>query len=151
MSAFTKEAPKGKRGLKALQAELVTAKERWGSSCKATTAPKGSAGAPWPVALQRTIPQPENCTWDVWELSVKLVIERKPVPEDLADGGQLPVRVDVPDKGLPTVLKAKIAAKLEAHWRSELKRLGPPKVRRLALFHPSRSQIVRRSRQGGPL
>lgn len=42
-------APKGKRGLKAMQVELAAAKERWGREIKLGTAPKGSPGFPWPV------------------------------------------------------------------------------------------------------
>ena len=125
MSAIVADKPKGKRGLKALQAELVSAKARWGGSCKAVVA-KGE-GAPWPVALQRTVPQPEKSAWDVYDLTVKLVIERKPTPEDVVEGGRLPLKVNLGATKLPKPLRRAIAAKVESHWRSELARLGPPK------------------------
>ena len=120
------------RGLKAIQAELLSAKKRWpGAECKAATAPKGSEGAPFPISLARTCPAPGAGTstwaWDVEELRVKLVIERKPTAEDAAEGGALPVHVEVPTGQVPPRLAKQIVAKLDALWRSELARNGPAK------------------------
>ena len=56
---------KGRRGLKAIEAEFAACKARWGAECKVSTALKGTEGAPWPITITRTIPAPYPCAYDV--------------------------------------------------------------------------------------
>lgn len=106
---------------KALQAEVVAVKTRWGAEAKL----KKSDGpnAPLPLAVSRTIPRPDAAAvYDVDELTLRLWIDALEVPAD----GAPPVRVEV-DGPLPEALRTKIAAHVLERWQAELRARGAGK------------------------
>ena len=111
--AAAKPRPKGKRGLKALQAELVRTKAVYGASAKVLARKPGGPLA----AVVRTVPNP-NDKWDVDKLKFKLCVDKK-----MADAapGELPVHVEAPNAALPPMLTRRIAAEVEGHWKAGLR------------------------------
>ena len=126
-------APKGKRGLKALQSELLEAKKAWEGevkvvkSCARTSAAGMHGKGPWPLVCQRIIPRSaEARAFDVEQLKVKLCIDGKsPSGGCGGDMSLLPVHVEVIEAGLPSQLTDKIEAKVEEKWKSDLVKKGP--------------------------
>ena len=70
------------------QAQAVA--EKWGKQIKLERAPKDCPTHPFPLVLQRTIPQPETAAqWDVDKLVVRLRLGNK-------DPNELDVKVTEP-------------------------------------------------------
>ena len=103
---------------KALQAEVMTVKQKWSDEIKLSKAKDGPK-APLPISVQRTIQTPDDAAnYDVVELKVKLWID------SLDEAAEPPVRVEVDPSGLPALLMTKIVQRVDAQWRSELKARG---------------------------
>lgn len=74
------EKPKGKRGLKALQQELVKVKEKFKENVKILTSKRNlnKNQGPWPIIIQKTsLPNKDAQNYDVSNIVVKLVIDSK--------------------------------------------------------------------------
>ena len=103
---------------KALQAEVVAVKQKWGDEIKLSKTKDGPT-APLPISLQRTIPAPEDAAaYDVSEYKVKLWLDSLDV------SGEPLVRVEVDPADLVPSLARKIEERVGAQWRSELKARG---------------------------
>ena len=107
---------------KALQAEVVAVKTRWGDAVKMKKAKDGPQ-APLPIAVSRTVQKPATAeVYDVEEITVWLWIETL-APYDGAE--KAPIRVEV---------SAEIPARVQCgrehvckRWRAELAARGAPK------------------------
>ena len=113
---------KGRRGLKALQKELLDVKSRYKDAVKVLTSKQkeGSTGAgPWPIVVKKTsLPTRDAETFDVTSISLKLCIDAKFDPDHPE---KLPVHVESPPSSeLPTVLSQKIAETVEEKWKADL-------------------------------
>ena len=103
---------------KALQAEVVAVKQKWGDEIKLSKTKDGPT-APLPISLQRTIPAPEDAAaYDVSEYKVKLWLDSLDV------SGEPLVRVEVDPADLVPSLARKMEERVGAQWRSELKARG---------------------------
>merc|ERR1711907_107622 len=105
-------------GLDMFKAEAQAVAEKWGKQIKLERAPKDCPTHPFPLVLQRTIPQPETAAqWDVDKLVVRLRLGNK-------DPNELDVKVGIANKDLPSALRKGIGAKLEAQWKGDLAAAG---------------------------
>eukprot|EP00747_Dinoflagellata_sp_TGD_P189150 gnl/TRDRNA2_/TRDRNA2_49113_c0_seq1.p1 gnl/TRDRNA2_/TRDRNA2_49113_c0~~gnl/TRDRNA2_/TRDRNA2_49113_c0_seq1.p1 ORF type:complete len:261 (-),score=78.47 gnl/TRDRNA2_/TRDRNA2_49113_c0_seq1:104-886(-) len=102
-----------------LQSELRAVKEKWGKEIELSKAEKGAPGFPFPVAVTRYVPNPQEgpaqC-WDVEELPVRLVFHS-------ADVASVPVSVEVWDD-LPGTLPTEIEKAVDAEWRKLFAKKG---------------------------
>ncbi|KAL1529112.1 hypothetical protein AB1Y20_000072 [Prymnesium parvum] len=102
---------------KALQAEVVAVKTRWGDEIKLTKAKPDAPSAPLPVSVTRLISRPAFASaYNVDELKVKLWIEA-------LDVARLPVRVEA-SALVPLKLQERIAAHVLERWQQELRARG---------------------------
>eukprot|EP00949_MAST-11_sp_MAST-11-sp1_P001901 g1901.t1 len=118
----TAAAPPRKGAFKRLRPELAAAAEKFGSSqIRISKVPKGKPGAPWPVKIQRTVPQPKKAAlYDVYELKVTLCIEGPGIlvgEEGDAEGKVEPqISVAMKKSELPEILTEKICQQIRARW-----------------------------------
>lgn len=114
-------AVKARRGLKALQKELVEVKGKYKDNVKVLTSKQKDEASkgPWPIVVQKTcLPTRDAQNFDVTSVTIKLCIDAKFDPEQPE---KLPVRVEVPPSSeLPDVLRAKIAETVEEKWKGDL-------------------------------
>jgi len=97
-----------------LREEIKVIAEKWSGEVSMERPPKGSEGFPFPMIVQRKIPQPEAAAlWDVDFLNIKLKILSK-------GATTAPVSVQVMNKLIPKPLKTAISEKLTAQWKADL-------------------------------
>lgn len=103
--------------LKFLKMAAMGVKEKWPDYVKVTQPKKDTPGFPWPVSVTRAIQRPDKAkAWEVWELTIKLVVEGKGSP-----GSAPPVRAEVScDCELPPRLQERMQEMVAEHWRSDL-------------------------------
>ena len=128
---------------KALSAEVVAVKQRWGAEIKLQKAPKDAPGAPLPLCVARTIERPEAAyAFDVDDLTVKLWIEgldlkaaaAQPPAVDVSDEVGSSAAAAMPDDGLPVrveisgpvppALYPRMATHVRNRWATELRARG---------------------------
>ena len=115
-------APPSDEAKKALQAEVVAVKQKWGTEIKLSKAKADSPTAPLPISVARSIAQPADASsYDVNELIVKLWIDSLD-----EGGGSHPVRVEVAGE-VPEALQQLMAAHIDKRWRTELSARGAGK------------------------
>lgn len=103
---------------KALQAEVVAVKTRWGAEVKLSKAKPDSPSYPLPIAVARTIARPDAAAvYDVDELTVRLWVD------SLEAAASPPVRVEVAGP-VPEALQRLMAAHVDARWHAELAARG---------------------------
>mmetsp|Transcript_18592 Transcript_18592/g.37874 ORF Transcript_18592/g.37874 Transcript_18592/m.37874 type:complete len:283 (+) Transcript_18592:3-851(+) len=103
---------------KALQAEVMAVKQKWGDEIKLSKAKDGPR-APLPISIQRSIETPADAAaYDIVELKVKLWLDSLDV------SGEPPVRVEVDPVSVTVALASKIAERVGAQWQSELQARG---------------------------
>ena len=100
---------------KDMKPELEELQQQWGPQLQAAKAPKGTPGAPWPVKVLLTIPQPKKAAdWDVYELKVLLTVDGA----GFEDPGVF--KVICPQKDLPEVVRDAMAARIQEQWRGAI-------------------------------
>ena len=106
-------AGKGKGFMKVLKPDMLACHEKWGKQARMNKTARGQPGAPWPVMVALTIPQPDDCTnWDIDEIKVKLVVS----PDKL--------EVTCPSKSLPPELLRAMEGWVRDKWEAVIQANG---------------------------
>eukprot|EP00039_Didymoeca_costata_P011004 m.150662 g.150662 ORF g.150662 m.150662 type:complete len:300 (-) comp15029_c0_seq2:2512-3411(-) len=121
-----------KEVVQSLKPELLTCKEKWPDEIKVKTGK--SKEDPFPISLQRKVPQPETANhWDIDELSILLSVDGpKKIPAAPESNGTRELAVgslnwhaECKQDNIPAPLQAKISMSVAKMWDKELKKLEP--------------------------